>query len=275
MELLCPSCQQKLTIPDQYAGQLMRCPLCSGTFTAPALAGVPPPAPVPPAEPPASSPALSTPPPVENVYSVAPPMTSPPPTWQHEPTPQNQAPPPAPEAPPPPPGHYTRTMTLTLSEHVVPWLAPAGLGLVFFLSFLPWVSFSFRDLSVGANGWSIGFGERANAIIGIYLLITLLAFVLAVPSFLFARNLAPAPPAVKALGPWRPAIVGGVALLAFVFMIYTYLDTIFSSGNTPGTIWLKLAVRCHLIALIGSALEFWLEARRARNLPPPRVELRW
>ena len=37
MELLCPSCQKKLTIPDQYAGQLMKCPLCQGIFTAPSL----------------------------------------------------------------------------------------------------------------------------------------------------------------------------------------------------------------------------------------------
>src|SRR5215831_13336163 len=37
MELLCPNCQKKLTVPEQYAGQLMRCPLCQGTFTVPAM----------------------------------------------------------------------------------------------------------------------------------------------------------------------------------------------------------------------------------------------
>jgi hypothetical protein len=41
MELLCPSCQRKLTIPEQYAGQQMKCPLCNNMFTAPALAPVP------------------------------------------------------------------------------------------------------------------------------------------------------------------------------------------------------------------------------------------
>lgn len=267
MELLCPNCQQKLTIPDQYAGQLMRCPLCNGTFTAPALAGMPAPAPMPPAAPP---------PPVENVYSVAPPATTPPPPWQPEPMPRSDVPPPLPESPPPPPGDYSRTWTLTLSPLVVSWLTPAGLGLVFILSFLPW-TFAVSGVGVfaGANGWIMGFGDHGNAIVGIYLLITLLAFVMSVPSFLFARNLAPAPPAVKALGPWRPAIVGGIALLAFVFMIYTYLDFIFSFAGTPGTIWMKLAVRCHVVALVGAVLEFWLEARRAQNLPPPRLEMRW
>ena len=37
MNLLCPNCQKMLTVPEQYAGQLMKCPLCNGTFTVPAL----------------------------------------------------------------------------------------------------------------------------------------------------------------------------------------------------------------------------------------------
>src|SRR6516164_2904232 len=37
MELLCPNCQKKLTVPEQYAGQIMRCPLCQGTFNVPAM----------------------------------------------------------------------------------------------------------------------------------------------------------------------------------------------------------------------------------------------
>ena len=37
MNLLCPNCGKMLTVPEQYAGQLMKCPLCSGTFTVPAL----------------------------------------------------------------------------------------------------------------------------------------------------------------------------------------------------------------------------------------------
>ena len=37
MNLLCPNCQKMLTVPEQYAGQLMKCPLCSTNFTVPAL----------------------------------------------------------------------------------------------------------------------------------------------------------------------------------------------------------------------------------------------
>ena len=50
MNLLCPNCQKPLSVPDQYAGQPMRCPLCNGTFTVPRCRGrtAPPPPPPPP-----------------------------------------------------------------------------------------------------------------------------------------------------------------------------------------------------------------------------------
>src|ERR1700677_4573180 len=34
MNLLCPNCQKMLTVPEQYAGQMMKCPLCAGDFMA-------------------------------------------------------------------------------------------------------------------------------------------------------------------------------------------------------------------------------------------------
>ncbi len=37
INLLCPNCQKPLSAPVQYAGQLIRCPLCAGTFTVPPL----------------------------------------------------------------------------------------------------------------------------------------------------------------------------------------------------------------------------------------------
>src|SRR2546430_2271606 len=59
MNLLCPNCGKMLTVPDQYAGQMMKCRLCSGPFTVPALPGGGPqePAPVQPPALPTSSPA--------------------------------------------------------------------------------------------------------------------------------------------------------------------------------------------------------------------------
>src|SRR5437899_959808 len=37
MNLLCPSCQNRLSVPEQNAGQLMKCPLCNKYFSVPAL----------------------------------------------------------------------------------------------------------------------------------------------------------------------------------------------------------------------------------------------
>jgi hypothetical protein len=63
MNLLCPNCQKMLTVPEQFAGQLMKCPLCAGTFTVPALPAATATAAVAaPAAPPAASPAPSPPP---------------------------------------------------------------------------------------------------------------------------------------------------------------------------------------------------------------------
>src|SRR5258708_36238061 len=110
MELMCPQCQQKLTIPDQFAGQLMRCPLCNGTFTAPALSAPPPP-----------------------VFSLAPEPPPLPPPLPSAPEPMQQAPP-LEELPPPlPPGDYSRSLKIGFSPNVIPWITPARL----LFSFLP------------------------------------------------------------------------------------------------------------------------------------------
>ncbi len=39
MKLRCPRCQQKLNIPDKYAGKAIRCPACRRAFTVPQLTG--------------------------------------------------------------------------------------------------------------------------------------------------------------------------------------------------------------------------------------------
>ena len=52
MNLLCPACQKMITVPDQYAGQTMKCPLCSQLFPAPVL---PPANPLPPSVEPSPS----------------------------------------------------------------------------------------------------------------------------------------------------------------------------------------------------------------------------
>jgi len=258
MELMCPNCQQKLTIPDQYAGQLMRCPLCNGTFTAPTLTAPPPPVfsmtPEPPPPPP--------PPPPSSVSNE--PMRQPPPL------------PPLEElAPAPPPGGYSRSMKIVFSPRVIPWIPPAGMLLVFLLTFLPWLGYS------NPNAWHLAFGGESavgirvpgDALFAVYLIFAMIALIVVIPSGLFALGLVPTPPFLQVLGPWRTVIVGGIVLLSFLFLLIRYLDFIFNSA--PMTIWCKLSLRIHLVVILALLIEFWLELRRKKNLPPPRVEMHW
>src|SRR6516225_3117625 len=62
MNLLCPNCQKPLTVAEQNAGQLMKCPLCNNTFTVPALAPA-----MAPGEPPSYTAGAAAPP----TYSLA------------------------------------------------------------------------------------------------------------------------------------------------------------------------------------------------------------
>jgi hypothetical protein len=121
MNLLCPNCQKMLTVPEQYAGQLMKCPLCASTFTVP---GLPPaPAAVPP--PPETYPVKSEPVP-SSTPAASPPTPS---------APAISTPPPA---PPPPSGPMT--FSLWFKPEIVQWLAPAAMVLiVIFMLFFPWV----------------------------------------------------------------------------------------------------------------------------------------
>src|SRR5262245_5658224 len=50
MDLFCPHCTRRVTVPEDKAGQVMSCPLCAKQFQAPSLAP-PPSAPKPPAAP--------------------------------------------------------------------------------------------------------------------------------------------------------------------------------------------------------------------------------
>jgi hypothetical protein len=261
MELLCPQCQQRLTIPDQYAGQVMRCPLCNGTFTAPTLTAA-----APPEVPPPPPPVLSTIPPLE-IAPSAPPPERPRPGRD---TGLKLGAPPAP--PPPPPGNYTRSFKMTVNPKVLPWIAPGGLFLVLILSIFPWfpaVSLDIDSLTIrSGNAWSF-----FDALIGLFLILLLLSLIAAVASALVTLQLVPAPPFIQALGPWRFVIVGGITLLGFLFFLMRYLHVLFAAIGA--TVWFRLAFCIDLVAVLALALEVWLEFRRLKNLPLPRVEVHW
>jgi hypothetical protein len=273
MELLCPNCQQKLNIPDQYAGQLMRCPLCNGTFQAPAL-------------PPANAPAMPAAP---SPVPAAPPPSSPPPAPSSEPF--VTAEPPRGAPPPPPPRHddyvpvipvsvmeeprgpsrdYIRCCACTFKLPVVTWIAPGALLLVLLFSFLPWISlrFDFERAAAGPNAWSLGFGHGGDPLLGIFDILMILALVASVPSALMAIGIIPTP---RGFRMWRAVILTSLIGLTFLFFTIRYVDGVFHSF--PATLWIKLSWRLMFVATLTSAMEIWLELRRAKNLPPPKIEM--
>ncbi len=183
MNLLCPNCQKMLTVPEQYAGQLMKCPLCAGTFTVPALPPSPSLSEQAPKEPPPSAP-----PPQPGFPPLGPPS---PPSFpepdtyglsqeEHVSTPLPPAPlPPSPSAPagstpaptlpaPPPsppsksagpPAGYTRTESLHFNPKVLQWIAPAGVLLIFIFQFFTWVEIAPGGVPAFRQGaWSAAFG---------------------------------------------------------------------------------------------------------------------
>jgi hypothetical protein len=176
-----------LTVPEQYAGQLMKCPLCESTFTVPSLPGTASPfaaesaAGPPPAPPPASEPE-------PDVYSIRhePEPEPPPPAVSTAPAPEpgditpdladttrpspvadlhepaKPSPEPSAATRPLPPEGYREVATLWFSPRVIHWFAPVGVVLIFFLQFFPWVGLYRADKSIGTqNAWQAAFNGGA------------------------------------------------------------------------------------------------------------------
>jgi hypothetical protein len=153
MEILCPNCQRKLTISEQHAGQMMKCPLCAGTFTAPALPSAP-------ATPESPIFALAEPPPVLPApvppVVVAPSMAPPPPK------PPKQAPLPVPSPAPrsSAPADYSGKFTIWLSPLYMQYVPAVALFLVFILTFFTWVGYYPGELTVDTqSAWQAAFGR--------------------------------------------------------------------------------------------------------------------
>jgi hypothetical protein len=218
-----------LTVPDEFAGQLMKCPLCNGTFTVPGLPGVAPP-PLP-----AGAPG-------PDIYSI-----------RHEPSPPAPPPvylPPPPETtvlPPPPPKSspvltdYQGTLSVSLNPQVLPWIAPACLLLVFFLQFFNWVGlYPGGEPAETGTAWRTAFGyydvdgdlkplvpfvedEKFKPGVSVLTIFYLLLFfpVLAVTVASVVLPMVPMnklPPQVTDLLPWRWGIVAAANLLVFFFL---------------------------------------------------------
>ena len=325
MNLLCPNCQKMLTVPEEFAGQLMKCPLCSGTFTVPGLPGAAPPpstpepdifsvrhdpAPLAPAEP------------VSNLEPLPPLSTA---------TTSKPASSPAPSLSSLPPEGYHRTLTLWFSPRVLPWIAPVCLLLVFFLLFFNWVGvYPGGEPAVTQNAWQAAFGldtvdgdlkkyatflddnkykSGASVLTIFYLLLFFPVLAVTIASVVITMIHVKLPPSVEKILPWRWGIVAAVNLVLFLFLglqvlLGFSLDSRYrewaeqqvksDSKDTKTTqqkkesdaergellerlthtVWLRLVILLHLVAIVCAALMFWINQRDTHR-PLPKLELMW
>lgn len=311
MNLLCPNCQKMLQVPEQYAGQMMKCPLCSGTFTVPALPQAPPPPPPPPAPTP-PMPDLAGPPSAARSKTPA-------------------------KEPPSPPGDYAHVRTFTLNPRLLSWLAPVCLALVFVLLFFTWTRMEPAGITVfSQSGWQAAFGGFTDnttsgeiwhkyneedmkyvADLGsafpliLFILIVVPTLLLAVAAVLIQRHILPIPlpAALEPLWAFRGLAIAALTLAALVLLLLQMLSGFplenltmeqaarkaaegkpqgteedrahiqmdkgkeYGKYNLQTTGLVSLTVFLLALACLGALLEGWLE-RRA-SLPPPRLDLHY
>jgi hypothetical protein len=226
MNLLCPSCQKQLQVGEQYAGQMMKCPLCSATFTVPVVPQMPAAASSPPVPPP-SAPGQFT--------ASAPP----------KPAGFGEAPAGAPQV-----------RGLTINPRLIAWLAPVCLILIFVCLFFSWAGMYPGGVPVlTQSGWQVAFGSTsydekwkgyatnsneqywkntydAKAVEGLltpgFSLLLVLFILLLFPTLLaalvsvaIASKLLPieVPAGLASIWPLRSLLVGGLALLMLLLLM--------------------------------------------------------
>jgi hypothetical protein len=243
MDFICPNCAKMISVPDQYAGQTMKCPLCQQTFQSPSL--------------PSSAPVAAMPlnplsePQEEEVYRftpeptpAAPPLFTPPPA----PPPRVEAPRPQPKAsmPPPPPSPppstagYARKFSIQLNPQVLPWIPAVALFLVFILTFFNWVGMYPGGVSaVTQNAWQAMIGSVSTdqvyesdlnkfdravdtpsfSFLTFFYLITFLGVLFVTAAILAANQLKiQLPPQIQSLWQWRFLIIAGLSLIPLFFL---------------------------------------------------------
>jgi hypothetical protein len=247
MNLLCPNCQNRLSVPEQNAGQLMKCPFCSKYFSVPALPSAvgseagsasafqPPPTPAPPP--------LAQP----DVFAVplesAAPRTSP--SVQETPLSGRSSPVPRPPfehaPPPPPPTGHDHLFAISISPRTVSWITLLSLFLVLVLMFCPWTGVypggygfykqnAFQMIwggySVDQTGEQVLHMEKAinetiqaNWLMLFYFLLILAALVLAAAPVVQHQTAYPLPQLIQKLLPWRNILVVIATLLAFLILL--------------------------------------------------------
>lgn len=290
MNLRCPHCNQTVSVSDHLAGQLTRCAACGGEFTVPVVS-----------------------------------MPTPSPTQREQPSAMQDYSTGAGAQP-----FFTETATqgsktegskylgfteprfsVPLHPEVVRWVVPVCQVLMFVFFFFPWLSsplgepFNFSQSAFGAAfglAGSSSVQSPAPAPWLILLFIVLLLGVLSTLALLVHRFVLPllgkeVPPLVAAVVDKRSFILGGLAVLAFLFLTLQVVlglpaESLDFSAATPEsfpaskelygqlmgelirrTVWLRISFTLALVGLLGALADFWLERRI--SLPPPKLTVEW
>jgi hypothetical protein len=194
---------------------------------------------------------------------------------------------------------------LAMSPGGVPVYSQSGWGAAF-------GSFWVNPVWEKVNGFDSEKHQPGVSVLMIFyvLILILLGLPAAVVSVLLTVAPQTLPPVLQQLRPWRLALGAGIVLLCTVllvlqllvgFSLQNMLQTLanqqvesesqtartpeekekvdlkrahyLSQFNLRPTSWLRLAVCCHLLALAGLGLDFWLQRRGPR--PLPRLDLSW
>jgi hypothetical protein len=205
------------------------------------------------------------PPPAPVVQEVRPVATKAPSAV--EPEPAEKAVTPAPST------GYSQARTLWFSPQVLQLLPAIGLVVVLLLTFFPWVKVLIDGEWDSFSAWSFGFSRHGNLALAFYVLLTVVAMLLAIASLLFALKVIPDVPALRPIQPWRSVIVGGLAAAAWLLLTVVFLVWLFTA-HEPFMFWAVLAWLVHTVAAGAAFLQFWLE-QRGSSKPIPRITLEW
>jgi hypothetical protein len=175
---------------------------------------------------------------------------------------------------------YTRVKTIPASPRIVPWIAPAGLVLVFLLLFFPWVVDRSRA-EIWETGWGTGFGSYFSFLGSLHILVFLVALAVAIAIVVLTRMDALVPGWLVELWPSQAAILAAAIFISLVFFLLERLAGFGLESSVPAadsytvqrTFWMCLAFWIQVIALLGALLDVWLVMRKSK--PVPRIDVSW
>lgn len=240
MNILCPHCQKLLSVPEEQAGQSVRCSACNSVLSVPVLPK--PEAPMFSSGNQSASAAAQDPDIFKLALDADQPDPKPGSKPQIAPTPEKPADrAPIPPPPPPPPAGPLRVFAYTLNPQVVVWMTPIALLVLFFLLWFTWtgiypggkaaytqsaIQMTYKSFSTDAAIDKVmELESKLNKTISwsgmtfLYVMLVLAGLVFAaLPLVLKYTNLR-LPPKVQPIMPYRLALVYACTGLAFVLLL--------------------------------------------------------